>query len=385
MANSLLRNIGALTSGTELPYTDANSSIINAGILKDFGVATGAGTAKYDYGSGTLTSQGAFDPLAQKFGQYAGSALDTGAPQGLLDLQGQYSGTSPISGTAGNLFQNFASQLSNYNVDQSAATTLDRLNAMALPAEQNASNSLANRLFARGRLGANDTASGRAFGELATQQDIAQMNRVQTAYDLANKNATMLGNQANTFGGLASTVQSANLSDFLKTFAAPQLFQQGQLNMANTATSAGVGALQPGQVALQDLFSGIQQKQGSLSDIQRQIAAISAAKNAADAGGKTQQIISGAMTGAQEGFQAGGPWGALAGAVVGGGAGYYDANMQKKAAAAGATPQPGIMDSWNNMTSGASNPFGGLFGGGQKSTFEQGYNAPSLSAADIFG
>lgn len=274
--------------------------IADLGVLKNFGATTGSGTGTYTPSG--ATASGAFDPIAAMFGGAAQGALNQGLPAGLQDFLAS-GGTTDQSNQANSLASMFGGQLQNYNIDDAAAGFTQKLNAIALPGEQQAANSLADRLFSRGRLGGGDTGAGAAFGELSKAQSAAQDARSLQAYGLAGQEADRLASFTSTFGNLGSTLNAANIQKYGNLFSLPGQFQAQNINNAAGAIAGGNAALQPGQQAFNNLFTGAQfsgAESQHLSDFLGQVRA------ANKASGSGPNAFTSAITGLIGGFGQGG-------------------------------------------------------------------------------
>ena len=92
-----------------------------------------------------------------------GPAFDVGAATG--GISGLESNRLRTENAFSNL-QTAIGQTPQFDVDAFAAEQFDRLNSLAARGEETAASSLANNLFARGRLGRDDTTTGDAFSAL---------------------------------------------------------------------------------------------------------------------------------------------------------------------------------------------------------------------------
>lgn len=339
--------------------------IASIGLLNNFGISGPAGSSVYTPNG--VTQSGPGGDLYGRFTGAAGGQLDNlGAFNGDINstIANLFAtgGQSPQSTQANNLFANFGTQLGNFDVNNAAGSYTDILNRLALPQEQQAANSLGNRLFAAGRLGANDTTAGRAFGDLAQAQAAAQDQRSLAAYNLANNQFNTLANATNTFGNLGSTLQTSNLNNFGKMVTIPSALDAQNIQNAGALTSSGNAALLPMSNQLANLFAGAQFSAGQKEAISNALAAKYAANKANGKNAGWAGALSGAMSGAEAGSAAG-PWGALAGGILGGAGGYYS-NASAGGASGGGSAGGGMMGGMGGL-SGLFSMFGG---GGSSNT-----------------
>ncbi len=182
--------------------------------MRDVKVDSSFGSATV--GPGGITSAGGvgseaaspFASLTQDFlSQIPGQSIGTFGigpeaifeqARGLSETQEPFLGAASNFGAAG---QNILQQLQGFNQEDFTNQAFDRLNFLAERGEQNAASSLGNRLFARGRLGGDDTLSGTAFGGLARGIEEARTGRGLEAIGLGEQRAKFLGDQAVQFTG----------------------------------------------------------------------------------------------------------------------------------------------------------------------------------------
>ena len=274
--------------------------IAQLGQVGEYSATGPGGTATYSKGGVTSSGPGSdlYTVLSSLAGQQAAGGSSAGDISSLLAGLFSSGGQTAESAQANSLFGKFAGDLSTFSQPDRTNDIFGRLNAIAQPAEKNAASSLANRLFSRGRLGGNDTGSGRAFGELAREQDLAQQQRYLTAYDAASKEGAQLSNFANTFGQLGSSVRSTNVGDITKIAGAPGTIAGQNIQNASGAVSAGNAALDPVYQQINTLFEGL----GLTAEQARALSSAFATKQAANK-------VSGSGPGALESF---------GGAVLGG-------------------------------------------------------------------
>ena len=145
-----------------------------------------------------------------------------------------------------------------FNIDQFAGEQFARLNRLAAPGEQTQANSLANRLFSQGRLGANDSRSGALFRELDLSQGMQRDARLGQALGLATSESQRLTGLANDyttqFGalqGLSQQLRAGNQSQTQSLFGAlrgdeltmAQFQNQLRDSLLSQATGAQTGIL----------------------------------------------------------------------------------------------------------------------------------------------
>ena len=301
--------------------------------FQDFGVSGPGGGASLSQSGLSTTQDPMLAQLFSSFGQAAQGQLNQGGvPAGVQNVLQSF-GVSPESQQYTDLGRMFGTQLQNFNINDFAAQKLGELNAMALPAEQNASNSLANRLFSRGRIGPNDTAGGRAFGELAQSLDLAQMARAQTAFGLAGQEANRIADYARTFGGLGADLSSNLLQRAISSGMAPSQIAGSQAGAASSFLGGGLSSLSPLQQQIQNLFAG----SGMMQDVRNTIGTLKydrlfgTGDSANQNGGALGALAGGVLGGI--GTALGGPIGGAIGSGIGGlfapkppGAGTFNLN-----------------------------------------------------------
>ena len=215
---------------------------------------------------------GGFEGLAAQLLGGAGGAI----PQGMGISAGQAlagafgAGEGGIGGDFLSAARQALGGVNSFNADQFAADRFQQLQGLARPGEERAANSLATRLFSRGRVGAEDTTAGRAFGELDQAQSQAETMRFLQSQDAANQ---QLQSRIGAAGGLAGTgsgLQTDNLQRFLASLQGGQSQQgsnlslfQGLLGGAQGATQGISQAFAPTRDAIQSLLGGAQLTQTS--------------------------------------------------------------------------------------------------------------------------
>ena len=291
--------------------------IVQLGQVNSFGATGPGGSATYDQSGVTSTGPGAdlYSLLSGMAGQQAGGGQFSGDIGSILAGLFQSGGASAQSDQANSLFGKFAGDLSTFDQTGRTNDILGRLNAIAQPAEKNAASTLANRLFAKGRLGGQDTTSGRAFGELAKEQDLAQQQRYLTAYDAASKEGAQLSNFANTFGSLGGTLRSSNVGDLTKIAATPGTLAGQNIENASGAINAGNAALDPIYQQINTLFEGLNITSDQKSRLSKAFADKLAANKVSGSGpGALESLGGAALTGI--GTAVGGPIGGAIGGQV---------------------------------------------------------------------
>jgi hypothetical protein len=312
---STLAAFGAPKQAGMTPF----GQIAQIGQVKSYDATGPGGSATYTPEG--VQSSGPGNDLYSMLSQLAGSSA-TGGAQGqdvsqILSSLLQNGGNTPQSDQANSLFSNFATQAGNYNPDTSTNNMLQRLNAIAQPADQNAASTLANRLFSKGRLGGQDTTAGRAFGELAKQQDLAQQQRYLTAFSASGQEADRLTNFANTFGQLGSTLRGGNVTDTAKIAALPSAIQGQNIQNAGGAITAGNSALDPIYKQLDVLFQGLNISADQKAALSKAFADKLAANKASGSGASPVAQMVGQGIGTAVGAYFGGPAGAKAGGEAG--------------------------------------------------------------------
>lgn len=153
---------------------------------------------------------------------------------------------------------NFAASLAGFDPNAFAMEQFERLNALAAPGEATQASSEANRLFMRGRLGANDTASGEVFRNLDLSQRMARDNRLLQSLGLARDEiasrvgaATGLSGQGLQLGVGGEQIATSQLAQLLGGAQGAQGLAtfQNQLremlvNQALQGQQGGIGAFQ---------------------------------------------------------------------------------------------------------------------------------------------
>lgn len=283
-----------------------------------------AAISKYGVSASGTPSMDMFANLFNSFGQNALGQLQNQSVQGLgsqpFDLSSalQGFGANAQSTQFGDLASGFGSALKNFDPNSFAQTQYDRLNAIAGPSDATAANSLANKLFSRGRLGGNDSASGRAFGDLAGAQAAAKDQRALTAIGLANDQTNQIGNLAQQFGLAGSQLQGANLGNILSSFGAQRDDQSFQNNLLQQILGFGQAGQQGGQQAYAPLQQAIQ---NAFDTKNTSLNAYQVAKAGQSPGGSPFAQLAGSIGGGAVGGYFGGAPGAKVGSQVGSGVG----------------------------------------------------------------
>ncbi len=253
----------------QTPFGEAN---INQGQLF-VGASPGAGLAPgfEQLAQGFLGQLGAAGPL-----QTLGLTPDQLAAAGLTigsDTAGGFLGQGQqfLAG-AGDLL----SSIGSFDPAAFARQRFTALEELAAPGEAQAAESLANRLFAAGRVGGEDTAGGRAFGELAQAQARARTERGLLSQAAASQELTQRIAQAGSLAGTGAQlglqgeqIASSELGRFLSGVQAggqQQVLQQAGLesllSLAGGATGGIMQAFAPSQAAIQALLAGSNLQQG---------------------------------------------------------------------------------------------------------------------------
>ena len=177
--------------------------------------------------------------------------------------QAQQAGQGGIGGDFLSAARQSLGGISSFNPDEFAANRFQQLQGLARPGEERAASSLANRLFSRGRLGGEDTQSGRAFGELDQAQSQAETMRFLQAEDSANN---QLQSRIGAASGLANTgtgLQGQGIQQFLASLGGGAMASQNQNQTFNTQLQGSLAATQginsafaPQMNAIQALLGG---------------------------------------------------------------------------------------------------------------------------------
>lgn len=273
---------GALAAGgavySSRQQRKAAESAADAAQPRPFSIDTPYGSAQFDPSRG-ITAQGGigaehateFNRLTGEFlggagrqqvGQFTGPGADQSF-QAILNLAGgQLPGALTGAGTnflgAG---QGALAALSNFDTNAFAAEQLQRLNQLARPDEELAASSLADRLFSRGRLGAGDTFSGRAFGELAQAQSRAETERALSAIGLANtERGRLLGEaQGLTGTGLDTILGGQNVaSSQIGQYLAALQGAGAAGGLQRSFRDSDLAAALTGQAGIANSFAGLE-------------------------------------------------------------------------------------------------------------------------------
>lgn len=225
----------------------------------------GFGLTQSAAGGQITQDQNQFTDLSRLFGGQAAQQLQQ-AQNPLFNLQ--QTGFDPAAigqqqQLVGNQFGNVAQAINTQGQNQFdpnafAATQFDRLQSLASRGEEIGANRVANNLFARGRLGGADTATGGAFEGLARAQGDARTQRALTATNMANSEAQRLFQQGQTgiqnqFGllGQLQGQQQSTVGNFLQLQGFNQAAQQQNLQNAMGFGGAAGTVLNPNFQTLQ--------------------------------------------------------------------------------------------------------------------------------------
>lgn len=219
----------------------------SAGIL-DF-IQNGVGQQLPGIFQGALDASGQLPTNAlNNFTNFSNANAGLGASQG-IDALGLSRGfgtrqTGANEGVAQNLFGQGFNALNNTDFSSIASDQLARQRALARPGEDRAVNSKFQSLFNNGALGF--TSGQRQIGELALSQELADINRVNSADQFANQ----LSQQNRQFGlGAVNQGLGARSQDQSFNLGAGNLFGNQALNLLNF----GQGSAQAGAGAQLDL------------------------------------------------------------------------------------------------------------------------------------
>ena len=198
----------------------------------------------------------------------------------LQNAAGLGQGNADSFGAAGQNFLAAGQQaLGGVNSFDAGAFAQDRyrqLSELAAPGEANAAQGLANSLFSRGRMGGGDTASGRAFGELAQAQSRANTERGIMSQEAASAELTSRIGQAGALSSQGAATSQAG-QDMAATEQGRYLnaLQGGGLaqgyNQQNVGGLLGLGiqgtqgiqeAFAPSRSAIQTVLAGSEIQQG---------------------------------------------------------------------------------------------------------------------------
>ena len=248
-----------------------------------FGVESPFGNANYTpsgiTGTGGVGSEYA-SPFASLVGSTLGDLRNTGvgrlgsAPFDLMAVLGDANniGATQGSNQADALGRQFMTNAQGalgaagrFNIDDFAGEQFARLNRLAAPGEQTQANSLANRLFSQGRLGANDSRSGALFRELDLSQGMQRDARLGQALGLATSESQRLNGLANDyttqFGalqGLSQQLRAGNQNQLQSLFGAVRgdelTMAQFQNQLRDSLLAQATGA----QGGIQNSYAGLQ-------------------------------------------------------------------------------------------------------------------------------
>lgn len=332
---------------------------------RPFNLSTMYGNVNFTPG-GLTTEGGVGSQYAQSFADLIGNRLGFAQGMGVgtlgerpFDLGAAIGDPMNPAGRAGQQFADlgalFGGQAgqalgaaSNFDIDAFAGQQFDRLNRLAAPAESTAANTLASRLFAGGRLGANDTRSGRAFGELNLSQSLARDNRLGQALGLATSESDRLYGLASGLGTQGANFASsgANLATNLQQrisqmFGSIRGDQEATATFQNNLFGQLLSQAGAGQTGLQNIFSPLQQAvQQAMSGGNIQNVAGANSANAIMASGQQQANL----------------YGGLGAGLMNAGVGYLQNNGFSN-------PFAGLLGGNELSKAGASGPAGGAKGG----------------------
>jgi hypothetical protein len=225
--------------------------------FQPFNVQMGGATANVGPDGATVTG-GAGSSLIPGFESAAQQSLDAGTnlgltPQQAMQMAQAQDPTAQGFTAAGNAM---LQRLQGFDPDAFASQQFERLNRLAAPGEETAASSTANALFSRGRLGGNDSVSGRAFGDLDLSQRMARDSRLLQSIGLAGQESDRLANFATQFGGAGNQFQNDAVQRFMASLGAGTGTAGFNLNQATTAAGGINTALTPQQQALHAALSG---------------------------------------------------------------------------------------------------------------------------------
>jgi hypothetical protein len=210
-----------------------------------------------------------------------------------------------------------ADAFSGFDQTAFAKDAFDKLENIAGPGESNAANTLANRLFSSGRLGGDDTKSGRAFGELATAQSGARDERALRSLEFAGTEADRLAGLAQSFGesGASITGQGTqNVANIFGTLRGEDQFQQdftgGQINQAGQLQEQAIQGTTSQQNAINAAFAGADLAQQRRDSKSKALLSKTPKAGGSVLGGIAKGVLGGAAT------AFGGPLGAAAAGAI---------------------------------------------------------------------
>jgi hypothetical protein len=224
-----------------------------------------------------------FSNLSQAFAQQAQGFLQPQAPAINLAQAGigaqQVGAFQPQIQQAFGGLQNLIGQQSQFDPNAFAATQFERLQSLARPGEERTANTLANQLFAGGRLGRDDTATGRAFEGLAQGQEQARTQRALQAIGLAGterdrifqEQQQRIGNQFGLLGQLGG-FQQQGFQQLLGGEGFNQATQQQQLQNALGFGGAAGSVLAPQFQALTAILNRTAQDQAARAGVSTGVA-----------------------------------------------------------------------------------------------------------------
>lgn len=221
----------------------------------DFTGPFGSVDTQFQAGEGTINIQPGQDSAIALFqALLPGLAQQFQGTQAVTDV-----GAAPQVGLE-QLFANVRAAAAPTDFDAQGFTQqqFERLNQMARQGEQTAASQTADQLFARGRLGAGDSASGRVFAELERAQQEARTGRAIQAIGLADTEQQRLerARDANVRAALQAFGAGGNLFGLLRDdqFARAEFRNQARRGLFGELLGATEGV----NVAAQPLFTQLQ-------------------------------------------------------------------------------------------------------------------------------
>lgn len=309
---------GAVTGATQIQ--EGTQAAAEAARFQDFQSLTPFGEVNINRGGinaaggpgSALT--GGFEGLAGQFtgeaGGLPGGAFNILDPnQAFRQAQGTGGGTAQQFLGATSPFlqgaQGFARSLSDFSPDQFAAQQFERLQNIARPGEETATQGALNRLFSSGRLGGGDTASGTLLGGLEQAQAGARDQRALAAIGLAQSEqqnrAGIAGQLAGTAGQLGMAgeqIGGGQLQRFLASLGGAQQLGGFQNQLRGSTLQQALGATGGISTALQPTNQGIQNTLAASGLVnQSNIAAAQIEAQGAQAAGQATGAFTGAVIG----------------------------------------------------------------------------------------
>lgn len=317
--------------------SDAAKAAGKAGAPRPFNVETPFGNANFTP-QGLTAVGGVGSEYGTSFADLIGSTIgdfrNTGvgrlgqAPFDLRAALGDFGnlGATQGSNLADSLGRGFFSNAQQalgaagkFNIDQFAGTQFERLNRLAAPGEQTQANQLASRLFAQGRLGANDSRAGALFRDLDFSQGMQRDARLGQALGLATSESQRLSGLANDYTTQFGALQSLG----------QQLRTGNQSQMQSLFGALRGDELTAAQFQNQLRDSLLAQATGSQTGVMNAYAPLQNAINTSLTGalGTATGNVNAAQFQARSGEQIGGLYAGL-GAQLMNGAGQYFLNRQ---------------------------------------------------------